>query len=515
VEVEAALESLEFAAPFRTVLMNRNTLLPAANTSLGLALGVAQTGFAHTKVVATLGPASEHRVGELIDAGMSVARINFSHGSPEDHRRRIEAARAAAAERRVPLGILADIQGPKLRMGTLEEHWRTLEAGERVTIRQGPGPAARGELCFDFEGFLDSILPGHRLFLADGAVELETESVRKTEISARVVRGGVVGDRKGVNLPDSALAVELPTPKDKVDLELARALGVDVIGLSFVADAADVRAVRLLAPGLPIVSKIERLAALSNIVAILAESDGIMVARGDLGVEVELEHLPIVQKSLLQAALRAGKFAITATEMLESMIESSRPTRAEVADIANAVLDGTDALMLSAETAVGKHPVEAVETMCRIARAVEHSQRYHELPRVAFRSAEPTFSNAIALAAADAAEALKLSKIVCFTETGNSVRLISRYRPSAEIFALSPHERTLNNMTLLAHVRPLYFPRQTSLEEMLAKACEALLERRWVVPGEEIVFVAGVPPGVSRSTNVVKLHRVGERTDLH
>lgn len=495
--------------------MVQNALLPAANTSLGLALGVAPTGHAHSKIVATLGPASEHRVGELVDAGMSVARVNFSHGTSEDHKRRIDAVRRVAADRGLPVGVLADIQGPKLRMGVLHDHARELESGELVVIRAGPGPAPRGELCFDFDGAVDALQRGHRIFLADGAVELETEAVLGDHVKARVVRGGVVSDRKGVNLPDSQLGIELPTPKDRADIELARALGVDVLGISFVADAADVRAVRKLAQGMQVIAKIERLAALSNIDAILAEADGIMVARGDLGVEVELEHLPLVQKSLLQAALRAGKFAITATEMLESMIESSRPTRAEVADIANAVLDGTDALMLSAETAIGKYPVESVATMNRIALAVEHSQRYHDLPRVVFRSSEPTFSNAIALAATDAAGALKLSKIVCFTETGNSVRLISRYRPSAEIIALSPHEHTLNAMTLLAHVRPLAFPRLTSLEEMLALACERLLERRWVVQGEEIVFVAGVPPGVSRSTNVVKLHRVGERIDLH
>lgn len=495
--------------------MVQNALLPAANTSLGLALGFAPTGHAHTKVVATLGPASERRVAELIDAGMSVARVNFSHGTAEDHKRRVDAVRTVAAQRGVPVGVLADIQGPKLRLGVLQDRSRELEAGEVVVIRAGAGPAPRGELHFDFEHALEALQRGHRIFLADGAVELETEAVGADQASARVVRGGVVSDRKGVNLPDSAVGVELPTPKDRADIELARSLGVDVLGISFVGDAADVRAVRQLAQGMTVIAKIERLAALSNIDAILQEADGIMVARGDLGVEVELEQLPLVQKALLQAALRAGKFAITATEMLESMIDSSRPTRAEVADIANAVLDGSDALMLSAETAVGKYPVESVATMNRIALAVERSQRYHDLPRVVFRSSEPTFSNAIALAATDAAGALKLSKIVCFTETGNSVRLISRYRPSAEIIALSPHERTLNAMTLLAHVRPLAFPRQTSLEEMLALACERLLERRWVMQGEEIVFVAGVPPGVSRSTNVVKLHRVGERIDLH
>jgi pyruvate kinase len=222
----------------------------------------------------------------------------------------------------------------------------------------------------------------------------------------------------------------------------------------------------------------------------------------------------MVQKTLIQAALRSGKFTITATEMLESMVHSSRPTRAEVTDVANAVLDGTDAVMLSAETAVGKHPVEAVLAMQKIARAVEASQRYHDLPPVSFRASEPTFSNAVALAAAQAAEALGLEKIICFTETGNTPRQLSRYRPHAEIFALSPHLRTLRHMCCLAHVRALEFPHQPTLEDMLERASQVLLERRQVQPGERVVFVAGVPPAVARSTNVLKLHRIGDPIKL-
>jgi len=276
-----------------------------------------------------------------------------------------------------------------------------------------------------------------------------------------------------------------------------------------------VKKIRALCNGALMIAKIERMAALENLDGLLAESDGIMVARGDLGVEAELEQLPLIQKSLIAAALRAGKFAITATEMLESMVESSRPTRAEVTDVANAVLDGSDALMLSAETAVGAYPGEAVATMARIARAVEHSQRYHDLPHPAFRSSEANFSNATALAAVQAAEALKVSKIVCFTETGNQARLISRYRPTAEVLALSPHPRTVNNMTVLAHVRPILFRREKSLEDMLYMASEMLVVRGLAHYGDTIVFVAGVPPGIKSSTNVMKLHRIGEEVKMH
>jgi pyruvate kinase len=469
---------------------------------------------AHTKVVATIGPASEPLISELIDAGMSVARINFSHDSHDDHRRRIEAIRREARKQRRAVGILADIQGPKMRLGLVEGGWRDLTEGERYKLLEGKGMAADDEIRFNLEGFQVSVEPGHRLFLNDGVVELIAEERVDGVLMGRVVRGGPIGDRKGVHLPDSDLDIELPTEKDLRDLELINELEVDMVGVSFVKDAADVARVRQLAPLAQIIAKIERQAALDNLDGILGEADGIMVARGDLGVEIDMAQLPMVQKSLIQAAGRAGRFTITATEMLESMVKATRPTRAEVTDVANAVLDGTDAVMLSGETAMGDHPVEAVSTMHSIAEAVETSQRYHDLPRVRFRQSEPTFSNATAHAAADAAESLGLTKILCFTETGNTVRQISRYRPSAVIIGLTPHERTFNAMTILHHVRPMMCPSEENLEEMLRKAVQLLLGRGMVQMGEEVVFVAGVPPKRARSTNMMKLHRVGELAKL-
>jgi pyruvate kinase len=467
-------------------------------------------GRAHTKIVATIGPASEDRLDELIDAGLSVARINFSHGSLDEQRRRVHLARAAAARKEVALGVLADLRGPKMRMGVVPGGKLLLEDDARIRLVEGAGPAAPGELPIDVPGLAGALEPGQRVCLADGAVELVVEESAGRECLARVTRGGVVGDRKGVHLPDSALQLSVPTPQDLADLELASELDLDMIGVSFASHPDQLREVRRRVPGALIVAKIERAAALDNLDGLLSEADGIMVARGDLGVEVELEQLPMVQKSLIQAALRAGKFTITATEMLESMVGSSRPTRAEVADVANAVLDGTDAVMLSAETAVGQHPVEAVSMMSRIARAVEASQRYSDLPRVSFRASEPTFSNAAALAAAQAAEALGLSKIIVFTETGNTVRLLSRYRPTAEVVALTPHRRTLNHMAVLAHVRPVMIHNTETLEGMLEAASRLLVERRWLQLGEQVVFVAGVPPGIARTTNVMKLHRIGD-----
>jgi pyruvate kinase len=469
----------------------------------------------HTKIVATIGPASEDRIGELIAAGMSVARINFSHGTEEDFLRRVKKIRSEADASMSAVGILTDIQGPKMRMAGFPGGEVIVKLGDNLRLRRGQGIAASGEVLLDFDGFLEAVKVGHRVVLADGQVEVIARSIEKDSIVAEVTRGGHLGDKKGAHFPDSHVQYELPTEHDKRNIALAREAGVDMIGISFVSRPEEVKAIRALAPEALMVSKIERMAALENLDQLLAESDGIMVARGDLGVEAELEQLPLIQKSLITAALRAGKFTITATEMLESMVESSRPTRAEVADVANAVLDGTDAIMLSAETAIGEYPVESVATMTRIARAVEHSQRYHDLPHPSFRSAEANFANAVALAAVQATEALNITKIVCFTETGNTVRLISRYRPSAEVFALSPHQRTCNNMTVLAHVRPMLFRRERNLEDMLYMASEMLVVRNMAQYGDTIVFVAGVPAGIARTTNVVKLHRIGEEVKMH
>ena len=469
-------------------------------------------GLPHTKIVATIGPASEPHLDAMVRAGMSVARVNFSHGTPDEHRRRVAALHAAAARCGRRVAVLVDIQGPKLRLGRVPTGRRHLEAGEVYLLREGAGVAAEGEILLDFPGFTAAVAAGQRVFLADGAVEVVIEEKGEDGARGRVRRGGWIGDRKGIHLPDSALELEVPTPQDRRDLELARELAVDFVGVSFVARAAELRGVRELVPGAQIVAKIERVAALKNLDEILAETDGVMVARGDLGVELELEQLPMVQKSLLRAAGKAGRFTITATEMLESMIEASRPTRAEVADVANAVLDGTDAVMLSAETAVGQYPVEAVAAMARIARAVEASPNYLDLPRVAFRATEPTSSNAVALAAVHAADALRLTRIVCFTGSGRTARLLSRYRPLADIIALSPSEGALRRMAVLAHVRPVPFAVQPDFETMLEEASHVLLENGLVCKGELVVVVAGLPIGVAGAANAMKLHRIGDPT---
>ncbi len=467
-----------------------------------------------TKVVATIGPASENRVAEMIQAGMSVARLNFSHGTQEEHALRISKIREVSADLGAAIAILGDLPGPKMRVGRFPEGSIELAEGDVVMVRSGDGMSTDNEVLIDVKGLSTRVEPGHRIVLADGQVELIAVARHGDRVEARVRRGGPVADKKGVHLPDSDVPYELPTEEDEGWIVFAVEQGIDFLGVSFVGHAHEIETIRGLAPGIGLVSKIERVAARENLLELLEASDGIMVARGDLGVELELEELPIAQKNMLRTALTAGKFTITATEMLESMVTSGRPTRAEVTDVANAVLDGTDAVMLSAETAIGKHPVEAVATMSRIARAVERSDRYRDLRRIAFRSEEPGFSNAVALAAVRVCEALDIGHIVCFTETGNTVRLISRYRPKAEVIALSPESGTVRSMAMLAAVRPYWFRRDPSLEDMLWRADRMLQERGLMQPGEPLVFVAGVPPGVARSTNMLKVHRLGQELSL-
>ncbi len=467
-----------------------------------------------TKIVATIGPASEDRVGELLDAGLSVARLNFSHGHPDEHRRRAEKIRRAARERMTAVAILADLPGPKMRLGRFVGGRLALAEGELVALREGSGTSAPGEVRIDVPGAIEALAPRHRVLLADGQVTLEVLDVAGDTAHCRVVRAGDIADRKGVHLPDSPIRYELPTAEDRKWIEVAREIGVDMLGISFVGRASELEEIRGLAPGIQLVSKIERKAALLNLDSILGATDGVMVARGDLGVELDIEELPLRQKEILERAVRAGRFAITATEMLESMIEHSRPTRAEVTDVANAVLDGTDAVMLSAETAVGKYPVEAVRTMARVARAAEGSPRFAQRPRYESSEGLGHFSTATCIAAAHVSSQLDGARIVCFTETGNTVRLLSHLRPGVEIIGLSPNAATVRWMSVLAHVRPILFRREATLEDMLETATELLLARRIVQRDDPIVFVAGVPPGVARSTNVVKLHRVGEEVLL-
>ena len=468
-----------------------------------------------TKIVATLGPASAGRIGELIEEGMSVARINFSHGDPDDLRELIASVRKEAKARRSAVGILCDLPGPKMRLGRFEGGSRELGLDEVYTLREGEGQATEGEILLECSGALDAVRQGDRVLVADGAAELLVEEQVEAGFRARVSRAGRVADRKGLHLPDSDIQYELPTAADREWIEFAKEVGADLIGVSFVGSGEDLIRIRALAPEQQLVAKVERRIAVDNIEGILEQADGLMIARGDLGVEMDLECLPMVQKDLLAAGLRSGCFTITATEMLESMVTTTRPTRAEVTDVANAIFDRTDGIMLSAETAVGEHPVEAVRTMRKIALAVEQSERFQNLPKIDFYADDIETADAVSMSAVQCAGVLGVDKIVCFSETGNTVRLMSRYRPEATIFGLSPRLKTVRWMTALAHVLPVTIARWTSLEDMLQEGSKMLIERGYAEEGELVVFVAGVPPGVVKSTNVIKVHRIGDPVRLH
>ena len=469
----------------------------------------------HTKIVATLGPASVDLVGELIEAGMSVARINLSHGDPDDIRHLVSLVRSESKARRSAVAVLCDLPGPKMRLGRFLGGVLDLSVDEVYLLREGGEEAVEGEIYLDCKEAVGAMRTGDRVLLADGAAELIVTGLADGGLNAKVTRAGQIADRKGIHMPDSEISYELPTARDRECIEFAKELGADLIGVSFVGTSDDLVRIRALAPEQLIVAKIERRLAVENLEEILAQADGVMIARGDLGVEMDLELLPMLQKDMLAAALRSGCFTITATEMLESMITSSRPTRAEVTDVANAIFDRTDGVMLSAETAMGDYPVEAVSTMRRIATAVERSDRFKALPTVEFITNSSDTADAIAMAAVQCAGMLGADKIVCFTETGNTVRLLSRYRPDAEIFGLTPRIESARWMTALSHVRPVPFARWSSLEEMLHEASIMMVERGYATEGEQIVFVAGVPPGVAKSTNVIKVHRIGDLVRLH
>jgi pyruvate kinase len=449
----------------------------------------------------------------LIEAGADVFRLNASHGTLEEHRRRAAAVRQVASSVGVHAGVLLDLQGPKIRLGEFEGGGCRLETGGRFTLTTEPvlGNAERASMSY---GLLPrEVRPGDRILLADGAVELRVLSAGATAVYTEVVRGGRIGDRKGINLPRVPLSVPALTPKDLADLDLARDPGVDLVALSFVRRPEDVRSLReelqARALDLPVVAKIEKPEAWDNLEAILAEAHGVMVARGDLGVETELEKVPFIQKAIIERARARGRFVITATQMLESMVENPLPTRAEVSDVANAIYDGTDALMLSAETSVGKYPVEAVRMMARIASetdAAVSTRGLQEPPH----GPNPSYAEIVADAAHQSAHDAQVAAIVVFTATGFSARLISRYRPGVPVYAFTPSEAVARRLSAVYGIRPILAPDVPSTDDMLALMDRVLVERNLVRPGEGVVFVAGQPIGRAGTTNLLKLHRIGE-----
>ena len=471
-----------------------------------------------TRIVCTIGPSSSspHVLRAMVGAGMDVARLNFSHGDAETHRAAAANVREAAEAAGRPIALLGDLQGPKIRTGSLGTSFKRLVRGRRVGLVASPSGGSRhlpinGEdIAVSHVELIQALRPGDRVLLDDGRIELSVRGVEDGRAEASVVRGGLLGERKGVSVPGRPLAMPALTEKDLSDLKLAVELGVDYIALSFVRRPEDLLACQQQLSGLncsvPVIAKLEKLEAIRNLSAILEVADAVMVARGDLGVELKLGDLPAVQKDVIDRANRAGVPVITATEMLESMVTSNRPTRAEASDVANAIWDGTDAVMLSQETSVGAHPVEAVRAMARICLAAQKHPAF-ERARQIWR--EPgQVGSAIAHAAASTATEIHAKVIIAFTESGTTALRCSKARPPMPVVAASPHPEVLRRTALYSGVVPLLVSPGRDTDQMISNATEAALQSGMVRAGDHVVVVAGVPVGRPGQTNLLKVETV-------
>jgi pyruvate kinase len=479
-----------------------------------------------TKIVATLGPAWDNPplMTALLDAGVNVVRINASHGTPEIRARWIHQLRTVLEGRREAAAVLLDLQGPRIRIGNLREPIR-LEPSQHVVF--APEESARpGELPTTYDDLAKDARLGARILLDDGLIALEVRGIQGERVEAVVHYGGELKPHKGMNLPGIEVSAPALTDKDKEDVKHAGSLGVDYIALSFVRRPEDLEQLRALVPrGVKLVAKIEKDTAIKNLCGILDASDAIMVARGDLGVELPFEEVPLIQKQIIREASLHGKPVITATQMLESMVHAPRPTRAETSDVANAILDGTDAVMLSAETAVGEYPLEAVQAMDRIAREMESQRQARGVTidaALGRRSAEQgalrhhqsspggpiRTEDAIAVAVCAAAEMLSAPLIVCFTSSGFTARKVATCRPSVPIFACTPEPETFRQLSLVWGVTPALTEHSTNYDTMLAGARQQILGRELAQPGERVVVTAGVPFDMPGTTNLLKVEAV-------
>jgi len=469
------------------------------------------------KIVCTLGPStqSKNAIEALAQSGMNVARLNFSHGDHTSHGSLIKKIRAVERKTGKHIAILQDLQGIKIRVGRLLDGRVFLEKGKPVEVLTGSDTGDGGRIFIDYPWLVRDARPGDTILLDDGLIRLEVQKVAGDSMSTIVAEGGILKERKGVNLPRMKVSAPFFTKKDRADLEFGIEMGVDFVALSFVRSAKDVRAVkrwlRSRGVSIPLIAKIEKEEAINDIDAILDEADGIMVARGDLGVELPLEEVPMFQKILIGKANEKRKIVITATQMLESMTHHSRPTRAETTDVANAVLDGTDGLMLSGETAAGRYPFEAVAVMDRIISFTEERARLKH--RGAYRRAQAgvisDFPEAMAKAAAGAAEEIGAKCIVAFTMSGFTARLISKFKPSLPIVALSPDESVVRRMNLYWGVIPYDVKKLSNTDRMIEEVDRSLVEAGFAKTGDTIVIVAGHPLTTLSKTNFMKMHKIG------
>jgi len=467
------------------------------------------------KIVATLGPAasSYDQIKPLLEAGVNVARMNLSHGTYDVHEEVYRNVKRAAEDAGLPIAVLVDLQGPKIRTATFADGPQLLSAGDVFTITVRDVPGSKDIVGTTYKGLVGDVKPGDTLLIDDGRINLEVESTTDTDVVCRVVVGGVVSNNKGINLPGVAVSVPALSAKDEEDLRWGLKLGVDYIALSFVRSADDITRVHQIMDEegvrLPVVAKLEKPQAMENLEAIIDAFDAIMVARGDLGVELPPERVPIVQKEAIENARRMAKPVIVATQMLESMIENPIATRAETSDVANAVLDGADAVMLSGETSVGKYPVNAVKTMARI---IASSEEYG-LARIPALGTRPrTQGGAITLAAVDIAEFVNAKFLCIFTELGDSARRMSRLRSGIPMLALTPLESIRRRLALNWGITSFLVDRVVHTDQMYQQVDEVLLGQKLAKKGDRVVVISGSPPGIPGSTNDIRVHVLGDAT---
>jgi pyruvate kinase len=465
-----------------------------------------------TKVVATLGPASsDHTViARLFQAGADVFRINMSHTAHNKMREQVMTIRAVEAECNRPIGILVDLQGPKLRLGSFKNDWAEIVTGRDFVLDNDAAPGDATRVCLPHPEIFAAIKPGDTLLIDDGKLRLVATTAAPQRIVARVEVGGKVSNRKGVSLPDTMVPLAALAPKDLADLEAALDAGIDWVALSFIQRPEDVAEAKKITRGrAAVMAKIEKPQAVTRLADILDLADGLMVARGDLGVEMPLEKVPGVQKEMTRACRRAGKPVIVATQMLESMIASPVPTRAEVSDVATAIFDGADAVMLSAESAAGQYPVEAVATMNRIAEEVENEPLYLSSLHVLHTEPEATGPDAIAAAARQVAETLDLAAIVCWTSSGSTGMRVSRERPKPPIIAISPIVAAARKLSLVWGVHCVVAEDARDQDDMIERACQIAFKEGFARAGERVIVVAGVPLGTPGATNMIRVAFVG------
>jgi pyruvate kinase len=473
-----------------------------------------------TKIVATLGPASqdEHTIRELIQAGMNVARLNFSHGTYSDHALRIERIRRISNELGTPITILQDLQGPKIRTGEIAGGSVQILPGQAFVLTTEPVIGDAKQVSVDYPGLPASVKPGSRILLDDGNLELEVKSVSGERVDTLVSLGGILKSHKGVNLPGSLLDIPGFTPKDEADLAFGLQQGVDAVAMSFVRSAKDVETVRSaisrLAPEkswTPIISKLERPEALHNLEEIVHASDGVMVARGDLGVEMSPETVPIAQKEIIEQANCHARVVITATQMLDSMIHSPRPTRAEASDVANAIFDGSDAVMLSGETAAGQYPLQSVSMMHSIiCQAEAHLSEWGHWKGTCTPESNQDDAYFLTLAARELAHDRNVAAISVFTKSGRTALLMSKARPQVPILAFTPEPETYHRMGLYWGVHPHLVPQADTIEDMLKAVEAAMVASSSVEPGQQVVLICGFPVKEIRPTNLALLYTVGK-----